>query len=65
MRGFGQAGETAVISVHDINGKQLLPETQSATGNDLFISLKSLPSGIFFIKVLEGKNSGTVKILKH
>lgn len=65
IRGFGQAGETAVISVHDINGKQLLSETQSATGNDLFISLKSLPSGLFFIKVLEGKNSGTVKILKH
>jgi hypothetical protein len=65
IRGFSHTGEKSVISVYDINGKQLVTETRSGDGTECCISLKSLPSGIYFIKVLEGKRSGILKVLKQ
>jgi len=64
IRGFSRTGEAAVIAVHDINGRQLVTETRSGNSPEYSISLKSLPSGIYFIKVQEGKRTGSLKVWK-
>lgn len=60
---FSTSLKNAPVSIFDVNGK--LIQQQRMTGNNQQFNLSGVSAGIYFIKIIEGKRTIEIKVIKE